>query len=124
MKKIFLICSLFFALNAFNKAQAQLFPTNLEITVLDDKGNVQPDAIVKIYGSEEDYKNDENVVNLGKTNDKGEVKFKKLEEKVYFIRAQKGEMDNELSANKTGKLEPKRNNMVNVIIEGLALPKN
>ncbi len=124
MKKIFLSFALILGIYSINTADAQLFPTNLEITVLDDKGNVQSDAIVKIYGSEEDYKNDENVVDLGKTNAKGEVKFKKLDEKVYFIRAEKGEMDNELSANKTGKLEPKKNNMVNVIIEGLAIPKN
>lgn len=124
MRKIFLISSFFLGFFAIHTAQAQFFPTNLEITVLDDKGNIQPNAIVKIYGSEEDYTNDKNVVNLGKTNAKGEIKFKKLEEKEYYIRATKGDMDNELSANKTGKLEPKRNNMVNVIIEGLAMPKN
>jgi len=124
MKKIFLICSFIFGIYTANTAHAQLFPTNLEVTVLSDKGNVQSGAIVKIYKSEEDYQKDENVVALGKTNAKGIIKFKKLEEIVYFIRAEKGDMDNESSANKTGKLEPKRNNMVNVIVEGLALPKN
>ncbi len=124
MKKVFLISAFILGISSFQASYAQLFPTNLEVTVLDDKGNVQEGVSVKIYETEEDYTKDKNIVAAARTNAKGEVKFKKLKEKVYFIRAEKGDMDNELSANKTGKLEPKRNNMVNVIIEGLALPKN
>lgn len=124
MKKVFLISAFILGIASFQASYAQLFPTNLEVTVLDDKGNVQEGVSVKIYETEEDYTKDKNIVAAARTNAKGEVKFKKLKEKVYFIRAEKGDMDNELSANKTGKLEPKRNNMVNVIIEGLALPKN
>jgi|GEM_PF-749413 len=124
MKKVFIISAFILSITSFQESYAQLFPTNLEVTVLDDKGNVQEGVSVKIYDTEEDYTNDKNIVAAARTNAKGEVKFKKLKEKVYFIRAEKGDMDNELSANKTGKLEPKRNNMVNVIIEGLALPKN
>ncbi|MEM1135087.1 MAG: hypothetical protein AAGI07_04560, partial [Bacteroidota bacterium] len=106
------------------QVHAQLFPTNLEITVLNDKGNIQAGASVKLYASEDDYDANENVVASGKTNAKGEIKFKKLTTKSYFIRAEKGDMDNESTANQTGVLEEKKNNKVNIILSGLVLPKN
>ena len=124
MKPIFLFFTIVLMAFGHQQAKAQLFPTNLEITVLDDKGNLQAGVSVKLYASEDDYDNDENVVASGKTNEKGELKFKKLDTKSYYIRAVKGDMDNESSANQTGALEGKKNNKVNVIVSGLALPKN
>ncbi|MBT28100.1 MAG: hypothetical protein CMO01_00455 [Thalassobius sp.] len=124
MKPVFLFFAVLFLAFSQQDAKAQLFPTNLEITVLDDKGNIQRGVSVKLYATEDDYDEDENVVASGKTDEKGEIKFKKLDTKPYFIRAVKGDMDNESSANQTGVLEQKKNNKVNVIVSGFGLPKN
>lgn len=100
-------------------ACAQILKTNMLVTVLDAKGNVQRGATVKVYETEDDYDEDKNVVASMRTDEKGQAKFKKLKSQSYFIRAEKGEMSNEDGATQTGALAEKKMNKVNVIIEGL-----
>ncbi|WP_020532338.1 SpaA isopeptide-forming pilin-related protein [Flexithrix dorotheae] len=115
--------SLMVMLSSFS-LKAQLLPTNLEITVLDEKGNIQPGASVKIYESEEDYKNDKNAINTGKTDEKGKIKFKKLKTQAYFVKAVKGDLNNDDGANQTSILVEKKTNKVNIIIEGFGTLKH
>ncbi|MBX2842778.1 MAG: hypothetical protein KTR26_13485 [Flammeovirgaceae bacterium] len=98
--------------------KAQLLPTNLEITVLDEKGNIQPGTSVKLYENEEDYKNEKNAIQTGKTDEKGKAKFKKLKTQAYFVKAEKGDLNNDDGANQTSILVQKKTNKVNIIIEG------
>ncbi|MDW7695209.1 hypothetical protein R9C00_28530 [Flammeovirgaceae bacterium SG7u.111] len=117
MKKMRLLF-LLVAFMAFGTiAQAQVLWTSMMVTTLDDKGNVQRGTTVKIYASEDDYDNDENVVAEGKTDEKGRIKFKKIEAQSYFIRAEKGELTNEDGAVQTGGLIEKKLNKVNIIME-------
>ena len=116
--------SFFFALFCLmSQAQAQLLPTNMMVTVLDDKGNVQVGASVKVYASEEDFEEDQNPVATGVTDAKGRVTFKKLEEKSYYIRAKKGEKANDDGSYQTGALAASKINKVNIIINTVAVPK-
>ena len=108
---------IFLLVNA--SACAQLFKTNMLVTVLDEQGNVQRGATVKIYETEEDFDEDKNAVATMNTDEKGQAKFKKLKSQSYYILAEKGEMTNEDGATQTGALAEKKTNKVNVIIEGL-----
>ena len=51
------------------------------------------------------------------TDNKGRVTFKDLEEKVYFINAVKGDMNNYGMGVQTGKLEKGKVNKVTIVIE-------
>ncbi len=94
----------------------QLFKTSLRITVLNDLGNVESEAVVKVYKTEEDYAQGVHVVKEGKTDKKGVVTFQDLEAIPYFISAEKGDMNNVGAGEKTEALETGKLNRINVII--------
>ncbi|MCS7005836.1 MAG: prealbumin-like fold domain-containing protein [Cytophagales bacterium] len=111
MKKIF------WGLLSIVVASTQFLSTVLKVTVLDDAGNIQKGAVVKLYKTEEDYKEDKNPVGGPQTTDeKGKVQFKDLEPQVYYVRAQKGDKDNSDGGIKTHKLDAGKINKINVII--------
>jgi hypothetical protein len=119
MKKITLgvILSTLFLL-AFTIPNHQLMPTSLRVTVLDDAGNVQKNAKVTLYLSQEDYDKEQNPVGESQTtNDKGFATFRSLETKVYYMTVSKGDMDNAGASIKTDALKSGVLNKVNVIIE-------
>ncbi len=98
-------------------SNAQLLKTKLEITILNTTGNPEPGAEVKLYANEDDYLAGENAIG-GKqfTDSKGEVIYKDLEAKSYYIFAQKGKADNYGESEKTIPLEAGRKNKITVII--------
>lgn len=107
-----------FFLFSFSLKSDQLLPTSLRITVLNELGNVEPEAKVTLYGNGEDYKKEENAVMEGKMTDKkGRVTFKGLEPKVYFVNAEKGDKNNYGAGVQTDTLEEGKVNKVNIIIE-------
>lgn len=96
----------------------QLFPTVLKITVLDDIGNPVQGATVTLYNNETDYYNNENpAYEAGETNEKGEVKFKKIDAKRYLMDVEKGDLSNEGGGIETHNLEKGKVNRIRVIIE-------
>ncbi|MDH5397498.1 MAG: prealbumin-like fold domain-containing protein [Cyclobacteriaceae bacterium] len=100
------------------KAEDQLIKTALRVTVLDDSGNITEGAEVQLYKSEEDYKKEVNpVTDKLITNEKGQVYFKELEPRVYYILATKGDMNNWSGGVQTDKLKEKKVNKINIIIE-------
>lgn len=100
-----------------HQSNAQLLPTNLQLIVRNELGNVVEGAKVKIYSTEADYDADENVLMEGVTDEKGKVIFKKLRPAVYYMNVEKGELSNMGRGVKTNKLKARRKNIVNVIIE-------
>jgi len=90
--------------------------TVLKVTILDNLGNIQKGATVKLYKTEKDYQEDKNVIVSGRTDEKGKLQFKDLEGQVYYIRAQKGEKDNSDGGIKTHKLDAGKINKINVVI--------
>ncbi|GAB4347691.1 MAG: hypothetical protein OHK0038_27490 [Flammeovirgaceae bacterium] len=121
MKIFIAFISLIFFTSFSNNIHKPLELIVLQVTVLDDAGNLQEGATVTLYEKEEDYKENKNAIKVPeKTNKKGKVTFKwDLKEISYFIRVEKGEMDNSGSGVKTEKLKKNRINKVNVIISGL-----
>ncbi|MCS6834325.1 MAG: hypothetical protein NZ521_12180 [Flammeovirgaceae bacterium] len=117
MRNFLLWISLFMIVGSWQKVEKKPLIA-LQITVLDDKGNVQEGATVTLYEKEEDYKQNKNAIKVPeKTNKKGRVMFKwDLKEISYFIRAEKGNMNNDGGGIKTEKLVKNRINKVNVII--------
>ena len=96
---------------------AQLIPTNLRITVLDELGNIVEGAVVTLYTSEDDYKKNENpAVDALTTDAKGRVTFKDLSGKKYWVNVEKGDKNN-YGAGVEVVIEPGKLNKSNIIIE-------
>lgn len=102
---------------SFKSVDAQLLPTKLKITVLDGLGNPTEGVQVKIFKSEADYRNNENAVATGETDEKGRVTFKDVEPISYFIDARKGDMNNDGEGVQTAILQEGRTNKLNTVIE-------
>jgi hypothetical protein len=118
MKKIVLIPLLliFVGLSSF-EVPTQLLPTKLRVTVRDHLGNLVSGATVTLYRTEDNYRDNENPVQTGTTNEKGIVDFKDLETRSYFVDVRKGDMNNDGAGSKTSTLAPKKTNLVTIIIE-------
>lgn len=95
----------------------KFLPTKLKVTVINGEGNVMKNATVRLFLSEDDYINDKKSILSEKTNDKGQVVFKKLNPRSYYIDARKGDLNNDGRGAKTDKLKEGRVNRVNVVIE-------
>ncbi|MEO1099231.1 MAG: carboxypeptidase regulatory-like domain-containing protein [Bacteroidota bacterium] len=97
---------------------SQVFKTSIKITVIDELGNIVEGAAVQLYGTEEDYRNEINpVTDKGITDKKGQIKFKELESKVYFVNVWKDDKNNIGAGVQTAKLEEGKLNKVNIVIE-------
>ncbi|MEQ9423613.1 MAG: carboxypeptidase-like regulatory domain-containing protein [Cyclobacteriaceae bacterium] len=100
-----------------NSVQSQLLPTNLQVTVLDDLGNVVEGATVIIFENEEDYRFENNpAFGPELTDKKGRVTFKKIPAKSYYVFVSKGDKNNDGKGVKTSRLEPGKKNQINVVI--------
>lgn len=96
----------------------QIFKTNLKITVRNDLGNTVENVAVQLFLTEEDYRNETNpATEVAYTDEKGEVKFSNLEPRVYYVNAEKDDMNNIGAGVATNKLEEKKTNKVTIIIE-------
>ena len=97
---------------------SQVFKTSLKLTVLNELGNPEASTQVQLYLTEDDYRNETNAVTeIFLTDEKGQVKIKDLENRVYYVSAVKGDKDNIGAAVMTDKLEPGKVNKVTIIIE-------
>lgn len=97
--------------------KGQIITTQLQVTVIDELGNFVEGAEVKLFLSEKDYRSDENLAFVGKTNEKGRVKFKEVKTVAYFIDARKGDQNNNGKGVQTGVLTKGKVNKVNTVIE-------
>ena len=97
---------------------AQIFKTSLKITVRNNLGNAEENVAVQLFKTEDDYRNEKNpATEVAYTDEKGEVKFTELEPRVYFVNAEKDDMNNIGAGVQTNKLEEKKTNKVTIIIE-------
>jgi hypothetical protein len=114
--KLLAFCGLILALTAFSSIQ--VFNTSMKINVRNELGNIEEGVAVQLFGSEEDYRNESNpVTEKLMTDKKGNVKFKELESKVYFVNAVKGDKNNVGAGVATAKLEESKMNKLTIIIE-------
>jgi hypothetical protein len=98
-------------------ASAQLLPTNLQITVLDELGNPVEGATLRIYKSEADYQAETNQVGTTiKTDKSGRASFRKMEAIPYYVLAEKGDLNNFGLGVRIEKLEEGKFNRVTIII--------
>lgn len=117
MKTVISICFLVFLSVFSSHAQAQVLPTKLRVTVIDNLGNFVEGAQVTIFASEEDYRNNTNPITCCPTDKKGRVTFEGLQAISYFIDASKGDQNNNGEGVKTAPLVPKKLNKVNTVIQ-------
>lgn len=108
------VCTVLFAFNF--KENIQLVKTTLRITVLNDLGTAKEEVKVSLFSSDEDYRAGKNIVQEGMTDSKGRVNFKDLESKVYWVRAAKGDLNNDGMAVQTDTLQARRLNQATIII--------
>ncbi|MEP5614405.1 MAG: carboxypeptidase regulatory-like domain-containing protein [Cyclobacteriaceae bacterium] len=99
------------------RAENQLLPTKLRVTVVDGLGNFVEGATVSIYENEQDYRGSTNAVGIGNTDKKGRVMFKDLKLIGYYIEAKKGDQNNNGEGVLTGELAEGKINKVNTVIE-------
>ena len=118
MKNLIIPFALILVVSLSNPASSKgLFSTRIEVTIVDEVGNAKKNAIVKLYESEDDYRQSQNELFSGTTNKKGKVVFKKVKVIPYYIDARKENkkndgMDVQIKNLKEGKL-----NKVSVVIE-------
>ena len=99
------------------KSQAQIISTKLKITVIDPLGNVVEDAKVMLFANKADYLKEVNEVQPFKlSNAKGQVTFKKLQPKSYYILVRKGDLSNAGGGEIVDTLEKGKLNKANVVI--------
>ncbi len=100
-------------------SQAQIFKTQLRITVIDDLGNIQEGATVKLFTSEKDFKAEKNPIlpETKLTNKKGIIIFKEIEAREYWVLAEKGDKNNWGGGIKTDPLMEKKVNKINIVID-------
>lgn len=85
---------------------------------MNDLGNPVDSAKVTLYATEKDYRESKNAVAGPQyTDEKGAVRFKDLEPKSYFVEAEKDDLSNAGGGVQTQKLDQKRANKVNIIIQ-------
>ncbi len=90
---LFLFLSLFFQ-SCSKESVDSPKTTSLEITLRDDLGNTIPSAIVKLYPSETDYKNETNSLSVKYSNASGVVTFDNLTSMKYYFSADKDCLSN------------------------------
>ena len=95
----------------------QLLKTSLGITVRDELGNIVTGATIQLFETEEDYKQEQNVVAEGVTDDKGYYRFKEVKAISYFVIVRKDDKDNSGGGERTGKLDDGRINKVTIVIQ-------
>ncbi len=118
MKKNYFFAAFILFILTVATAQAQVFNTSIRITVLNELGNPVENASVRLFVSEEDYRNETNpATEIYYTDEKGQVKIKDLEARVYYVNAEKGDKNNIGAGVMTDKLEEKKLNKVTIIIE-------
>ena len=98
-------------------SQVSFLPTKLKITVIDGTGNFVENSTVTLYLSKDDYINSENPLTSKLTDEKGRVKFKDMEPRIYFLDVRKGDKSNDGRGSQTDKLNEGKTNKVNVVIE-------
>lgn len=120
----FLLLLLPFLTGFASKTEAPAAIVVLQVFVLDENGNVQENATVKLFETEAALQSKKGEIASEKTNKRGKVVFKGLDEKKYYILAQKGKKDNLGGAYQTeGKLDKNRVNKINIIVSaGPSLP--
>ena len=122
MKKLpipaLLVIAGFLTLTGFKSENGIVLPTSLKLTVLDYLGNVVDGAAVKLYLTEDDYREETNQVGQTTYSDKkGKVTIKNLEPRIYYVYVTKDDMNNIGRGVMTDTLKAGKVNKVNIVIE-------
>ena len=91
--------------------------TKVKIIVVNENNSLIEGASVSLYNSHERYKAESKPSASGKTNSKGFVQFKNLEERIYFIHVRKGDLNNNGGSIKTDTLHSSSKNRFQIMID-------
>jgi len=114
--KYYFFSTLLLAVFILTSATSQLFNTALKINVRNELGNIEAGATVTLYKTKEDYEKNQNPVKTGKTDEKGNVLFEKLETVSYYVQVEKGDKNNFGAGEQTGVLSKEKLNKATIII--------
>jgi len=92
-------------------------PAKVKIIVVDENNSLVEGANVSLYISHDRYKSENNASASGKTNKKGVIQFKNLEEKVYYIHVRKGQLNNNGGSIQTDTLRASGKNRFQIMID-------
>jgi hypothetical protein len=100
------------------RENSELLPTSLNVKVLDYLGNIVEGAAVRLFHTEEDYRNETNQVGETQyTDKKGKTSFKNLESRIYFLYVTKDDLNNVGGGVQTDTLKSGKVNKINIVIE-------
>jgi hypothetical protein len=112
MKKLLALSVLVLLLTGFTTPYLK---TSLTVTVRDEKGNIVPDANIKLYSNRENWEKEIGHFAEMFTDDKGVAKFKDVSSLNIYILVRKGDLDNTGGGEMT-RLEDGKFNKITVII--------
>ena len=95
----------------------QASSTRVKITVVDEEELIVVGASVEVFKTKDSYKKEVAPVKTGKTNEKGYIEFKNLEERVYYILVKKGDLNNNNGDVKTDTLSVAGKNRFKITID-------
>jgi len=95
----------------------QASSTRVKITVVDEEELIVVGASVEVFKTKDSYKKEVASVKSGKTNEKGYIEFKNLEERVYYILVKKGDLNNNNGDVKTDTLSVAGKNRFKITID-------
>ena len=109
------LASLFLILVSFSIFTVK--PAKVKIIVVDENSNLVEGANVSLYINQERYKTEKNASASGKTNSKGIIQFKNLEERIYYIHVRKGDLNNNGGSIQTDTLHASSKNRFQIMID-------
>ena len=95
----------------------QTSTTRVKITVVNEQEAIIVGGSVEVFKTKDSYKKEVAPVASGKTDEKGVIEFKKLEERVYYILVKKGELNNHNGNVKTDTLSVAGKNRFKITID-------
>lgn len=117
MKKFLSLTIFLLAALSVSSVQAQLFKTNLAVTVRDEVGNIVEGATLQLYETEDDYKTEKNMVVETVSDDKGVARFRDIKPLAYFVLVRKDDKNNFGGGEQTAQLEEGKFNRVTIVIQ-------
>ena len=106
----------FAAASSCQKTEFVDLPPQLRFNVIDEAGNMVPDAKVKIYATYEDWFAIQNPIDSSLTDSTGSCLFTDLQEVYYFFDVEKGEDMRNLPNNSSIEKPLENGKMMNVTV--------
>ena len=95
----------------------QVIKTKLKVQVVTKKGELVEGATLRVFDNVQDYNSEKNAIAEVITDENGFCKVSDLEDRAYYVIAEKGELSNLFNSDRTKVLDKGKTNKIIIIIE-------